>query len=81
MVWKNSAASIMEQGKSHKRGECNGSMHLNCIRMDLHIIKLGYCYIMLGMPKEALHAFEAALAWDPENKAYIDNKNNHLEFF
>jgi len=79
-VWKNTAVAYMEQG------EYASAVNAWLNALELHpdgaaYNDLGYCYIMLEMPKKALGAFENALALDPENEAYADNKSNLLKLF
>ena len=79
-AWKNIAITYMEQKDyasamsawhNSIEGDPDGSAYND----------LGYCYIMLDMPEKALSAFEYALALEPENKIFSDNKNNLLELF
>lgn len=79
-AWKNSAVAYMEQGEY--TSALNAWLHaLELYQDGSSYNDLGYCYIMLEMKGEALDAFENAIAWDPENKLYMENKNNLIELF
>jgi superkiller protein 3 len=79
-IWKNLAIAYMEQ--NDYTSAMNAWNSLIEIHPDSSAYNdLGYCYIMLDMPEEALYAFESALALEPENETFLDNKNNLLKLF
>jgi tetratricopeptide (TPR) repeat protein len=79
-IWKNIAIAHMEQE------DYTSAMNAWQSSIEFHpdgsaYNDLGYCYIMLNMPKKALYAFECALTLEPENELFSDNKNNLLKLF
>ena len=79
-IWKNIAVVSMEQ---EEYASAVNAWHNS---IEIHpdgsaYNDLGYCYIMLNMQEEALYAFENALALEPENELFLDNKNNLLKLF